>query len=609
MSRHSLSPDGMPRVSAPGLKRARDTAHAKDAPPLKKGWVYETVSSDEDQAGSSDASPVQVVGKGQRISYEFGKDWAHGTVMGVYHGKAKATSTYQWYRVRFDDGQEMACDLTEQSIGVRWNFGERSGAANAAATPIALAGQTDDEDREEKKWWTLASLIAGGFISAGVGVISCQRTEPPMIANLEENGQISCGGKKFLSPTAFQAYCFDNAEVKPTGRRSSNGYHVVRYKGKPLDQFRDGAARQARSLAPSAKPDNPALAAGAAAGVGTRVRVRFACGTWFEGTVAEVEAGTGDGMTRCRVNFDDGDENWVDVGLTADEGVEVIVDTKENEEADEAAAAPLDDVMKLAMFDRTFDRFGKPLTEKQLAAREGNNYSTQRAVSLVETQLDQMRSHTAPSFHTFRSFALPIGPLCIVEQQGRSSKASGRIAAIVNVAACPLIDSTMDDMVERHKRSSGLDGRGWKYRAELTHIRMLEPPVPLVFAHYSISRSGDDAQCYTGAGGGQTVFSVYRFPKDLRAAGVREVCRQRPPEAAGARSESGGSGVSSGSGGGGGDGFPARLASMERLYLSEEQPAAWGVLKRLGELEAKLLGAAIEGSAIMRMSGLEAQFQ
>ena len=51
------------------------------------------------------------------------------------------------------------------------------------------------------------------------------------------------------------------------------------------------------------------------------------------------------------------------------------------------------------------------------------------------------------------------------------------------------------------------------------------------------------------------------------------------------------------------------MASMERLYLGEEQPAAWGVLKRLGELEAKLFGAAIEGSAIMRMSGLEAQFQ
>jgi hypothetical protein len=179
---------------------------------------------------------------------------------------------------------------------------------------------------------------------------------------------------------------------------------------------------------------------------------------------------------------------------------------------------PLDTTAKLAAFDRTFDGYGVPFTEEQLAADvQNNNYSSQRAISLVSAQVARMRVNGEPSFFTFRSCTLPVGDVCISEVGGKG------IVAVAQVVACPRIDMTsMAGMVETHKQSSGLDGRTWKFRIEMQNIRFVDPPVPVLFAPWNQSRAGGDSRCYTAKGAGQSIFTVHRFPRDLAAAGHRQ---------------------------------------------------------------------------------------
>jgi hypothetical protein len=138
----------------------------------------------------------------------------------------------------------------------------------------------------------------------------------------------------------------------------------------------------------------------------------------------------------------------------------------------------------------------------------GSNFVTIKAISLVAAQVKKMQKHSGEGFVTFRSCKLPVGDVCI------SEVGKGRIVAIVHVAASLPITGAMAGVVKAHEQSSGLDGKSWKHRADLTNIRFLHPPVPLTFAPWHESRAGHDTRCYAARGSGQSVFDVHRFPRD-----------------------------------------------------------------------------------------------
>jgi superfamily II DNA helicase RecQ len=131
--------------------------------------------------------------------------------------------------------------------------------------------RSNNKNKEDKDYWTLKELQAGGFISAGIGVITCDHAGPKISADLDADGQIVYAGgqvvQRFAKPGSFQRYYFDrwakgHGQVEGNGHK--NGFIVVKYKGTPLDHKRLEAAEQAQqNAARKARLDNTPAASSA----------------------------------------------------------------------------------------------------------------------------------------------------------------------------------------------------------------------------------------------------------------------------------------------------------------------------------------------------------